>query len=177
MGIRIKAHFDTSLAGNYLNENEPHKLKTLHAKYVEGADAGGNYSDYFEDIGFNHVPIDLAYLYGAGDALKTFELYQFQEPFLNPSNEQCISRGLQDASEFFHNVEIPLIEAIADMEDSGVRLDVSYAEQLAIDYNGQIEAIKQDCLDMISKLDLSGLEAEKIAKLSTPVNLGSPLKF
>jgi DNA polymerase I-like protein with 3'-5' exonuclease and polymerase domains len=177
MGIRIKAHFDTSLAGNYLNENEPHKLKALHAKYIEGADAGGNYSDYFEDMGFNHVPIDLAYLYAAGDALKTFELYQFQEPFLNPKKDECISRGLQDAAEFFHQTEVPLIDVIADIEDCGVALDVSYAERLAIEYNGQIEQIKHDCLDMISKLDLSGLEAEKSAKLSTPVNLGSPLQL
>lgn len=177
LGVRLVPHFDTSLAGNYLNENEPHKLKYLHARYVQRTDVSSSFSDIFDDIKFSLVPIETAYLYASGDALKTFELYEFQSPYLDPEREECRSKGLVDAGRFYHETEIPLIPILADMEDRGFLLDVEMARRLSGEYTERIEQVKSKCLDFISRLDLSNLDEVKRSKLSDPVNLSSPVQM
>src|SRR5690606_767927 len=85
----LKCHWDTSLASNFLNENEPHGLKALWKKYVSKneEDTADTFDSLFDKIPYNYIPIEYAYIYGAKDPKITWELYEFQIQHLNDSED------------------------------------------------------------------------------------------
>jgi DNA polymerase I-like protein with 3'-5' exonuclease and polymerase domains len=122
----------------------------------------------------------LGYLYAARDALITYELYEFQKPFLTVDNEDCIERGLQDVAWVFHNIEMPCVQVIADMEDTGVDFDMKFADELYEKYHSELaERTKRvyDVLDMYSA-EISAYRTKfPTNKLSDPINLDSPTQI
>ena len=126
VGVRLNpVYWDTLVAGNLLNENEPHSLKILHAKYVQPDEDKrvAKFNELFKGVQFPLIPPDVAYMYAANDPIMTYELYEFQKPFLTADDPQCIELGLQDVAWCFHNIEIPILDVLFDMETYGVRLD------------------------------------------------------
>ena len=83
IGVYLTAYWDGYLAQRLLNENEKENgLKALHNKYVlKGEKDAFAFSDLFEKITFDLVPINSGYIYAARDAEVTFELYQYQKQF------------------------------------------------------------------------------------------------
>ena len=114
LGVKLKAWWDTQLAGSCLNENESHKLKDLHLKYCASQDDESlTYEKLFEGIPFTYVPITTGYLYAAGDPLKTWELMEFQQKYLTEEK-------LPGPYNVFRNIEMPTISVVVDMEDRGI---------------------------------------------------------
>lgn len=167
-------YWDTSLAGNFLNENEPHKLKYLHDKYCDGDGNVLNYSDLFEGIPFNYVPIDLGYLYAANDPKKTLELGEYQEQFLDPNSEKCIKQDLKEAAILLRYTEIPLISVLCDMEDTGIEIDSQLSTELSTKYIRMRDVAEVRCQTFIQKLDWEYISPNIQSKLDNPVNIGSP---
>ena len=178
-GSYLTCYWDCYLGARLLNENEDsNALKVLHLKYCANGDGtASKFADLFKDISFDLVPINIAYLYAAHDAKITFELYEFQEPYLNPNSELCIERGLKDVAWVFHNIEMPIVAVVADMEDTGVAFDMSLANELHIKYKAELEKKLQD---VHSAIDMYKTEIENYKlknpghKLSDPINLDSP---
>ena len=137
IGVYLTAFWDGYLAQRLLNENEPENgLKALHNKYVlKGEKDAFAFSDLFEKITFNLVPINSGYIYAARDAEITYELYKYQEQFLDKDNQKCIDKDLVDVAYVFWNIEMPLINVVADMEDNGIKVDVDYLHKLSDKYN------------------------------------------
>ena len=76
IGVKLQAYYDTMIAANLLNENEPHGLKALHSKYVlDGKEDEFSFGKLFDDMIFSKVPIKTGYIYAARDAIDTYELY------------------------------------------------------------------------------------------------------
>ena len=83
-------------------------LKKLHQKYVlDGEGDAFKFDDLFKGVRFDFIPIQVGYLYAAHDPVITYELYEFQLPFLTPDDYECTSRGLEDVAWVFHNIEMP----------------------------------------------------------------------
>lgn len=139
IGVDIPAYFDCYIAARLLNENEEENgLKALHKKYVlDGKEDEFSFSQLFEKIPFNLVPIRTAYLYAAKDAKVTFELYLFQLPFLTSGTEECQEQELEGVQYVFWNIEMPIVSIMADIEDRGVRFDFDYQSILSEKYNAQ----------------------------------------
>lgn len=137
IGVYLEAYWDGYLAQKLLNENEKENgLKYLHSKYVlKGEKDAFAFSDLFEKITFNLVPINSGYIYAARDAEVTYELYKYQEQFLDKTNQKCIDKELEDVADVFRNIEMPLINVVADMEDNGIKVDLDYLHQLSEKYN------------------------------------------
>lgn len=137
IGVYLEAYWDGYLAQRLLNENEKENgLKALHNKYVlKGEKDAFAFSDLFEKMSFALVPINSGYIYAARDAEVTYELYKYQEQFLDKNNQKCIDKELTEVADVFRNIEMPLINVVADMEDNGVLLDLDYANQLSEYYN------------------------------------------
>ena len=137
IGVYLEAYWDGYLAQRLLNENEKENgLKALHNKYVlKGEKDAFAFSDLFEKITFNLVPINSGYIYAARDAEVTYELYKYQEQFLDKTNQKCIDKELTEVADVFRNIEMPLINVVADMEDNGIKLDLDYLHQLSEKYN------------------------------------------
>ena len=183
VGIRLNCYWDTLIAANILNENEPHGLKNLHDKYC--GDGTGVYSitNLFEGIVFTHVPIKLGYLYAARDAKMTYELYKYQSKFLceNPPKGH---EDLKSCYDVLMNIEMPLVPIILDAELRGVKLDLDTANKLKVEYNEKlndcnkrfkelVEPIKDNILSYIR----SNTTINSRPKLEWPINFDSPLQI
>ena len=170
LGIRVKCYWDTMLAGNCIDENESHRLKDLHLKYCpdENETESLSFDTLFNGIDFTLVPITTAYLYAAGDAIKTFELYEYQLQVL---------KEMPEVLDLLLNIEMPITDVVADMEDRGVCIDFEYAEELSTKYNKKHEEILQkanNAIAMYSEEIENYMMAHPTAKLDMPINLGSP---
>ena len=137
IGVYLEAYWDGYLAQRLLNENEKENgLKALHSKYVlKGEKDAFAFSDLFEKMTFNLVPINSGYIYAARDAEVTYELYKYQEQFLDKTNQKCIDKELTEVADVFREIEMPLINVVADMEDNGIKLDLDYLHKLSEKYN------------------------------------------
>ena len=179
-GVVIPNYWCTQVAGSYLNENESHRLKDLWDKYCnkESDKKSAHYSDLFHGIPFSYVPLDIAKIYGGGDPKKTYELYQFQKPFLTPNSPQCIDKGLNEAAEFFHETEMPLVDVLVEMEEEGVDIDSAYGQELSERYHKKIDLVEEKIFNRIKTFDLTKLKPELQQKLNHPegklMNLNSP---
>ena len=181
LGVKLNCYFDCHLAAMCLNENEPHGLKTLHSKYVlDGKEDEFSFGKLFDGITFDYVPIKTGYIYAARDAVDTYELYEWQLPYLTESNPLCIEYGLEHVSKVFWDIEMPCIEVLAEMEDTGVDFDLDYAYELSEKYNKQ----KDEQLEEFYRiLDMYKPEIEKyklnnpVNKLSDPINIASPTQL
>lgn len=181
LGVYVPCHFDCHLAAMCLNENEPHGLKTLHSKYVlDGKEDEFSFGKLFDGITFDYVPIKTGYIYAARDAVDTYELYEWQLPYLTESNSLCTEYGLEHVSKVFWDIEMPCIEVLAEMEDTGVDFDLDYAYELSEKYNKQ----KDEQLEEFYRiLDMYKPEIEKyklnnpVNKLSDPINIASPTQL
>lgn len=137
IGIYITPYWDGYIAQRLLNENEPENgLKALHKKYVlKNEKDAFSFSELFENITFNLIPIKAGYIYAARDAEVTYELYKYQEQFLDKNNQKCIDKDLIDVAYVFREIEMPLITVVADMEDYGIKVDIDYMNELSEKYN------------------------------------------
>lgn len=181
LGVYVPCHFDCHLAAMCLNENEPHGLKTLHSKYVlEGKEDEFSFGKLFDGITFDYVPIKTGYIYAARDAVDTYELYEWQLPYLTEDNALCKEYGLESVSKVFWNIEMPCIEVLSEMEDTGVAFDLEYAQELSNKYHAQKEnnlAEFYRILDMY-KDDIDNYKIKNPNhKLSDPINIGSPTQL
>lgn len=182
VGIRLDCYWDTYLASNILNENEPHGLKVLHDKYC--GDSTGVYSitDLFEGMVFTHVPIKLGYLYAARDAKMTYELYTYQNKFLceNPPKGY---EDLKSCYDVFMNIEMKLVPVILDTELRGIAISKETTEKLNKEYNDKLEDCKNRFNNVVSPLKETVLNYIKInttvskkPKIEWPINFDSPLQ-
>lgn len=185
--VLLPVYWDTQVASSLLNENEVHQLKVLWAKYCGkerflGEELPQSYKALFGDAVFEYLPPELVYIYGARDSIMTYDLFKFQEPFLTEDDPKCIKQGLQDVAKLFHETEMPLVEALLDMEYSGVSLNTDTISELSIKYitKRNEEADKTNRFidtEVLTRERLKGVSQEVLSKLGNPVNLNSPLQL
>lgn len=174
LGIDIAPYWDTMLGACCINENESHRLKDLHLKYCDSKDTESlTFDSLFKGISFDYIPIMTAYLYAAGDAIKTYELYEYQKTLLN-------RRVLSGSYNVFSNIEMPLISVVADMEDRGVCLDFDVCKNLHEKYHKIREERKKQASDAL-KMYEEEIDNYKMKnpnnKLSDPISLSSPTQL
>ncbi len=125
-GINLKGiAFDTMLASYLLNPN-----KTNHNLTDASMDYLGIKKLSFNDVigkgkkDFSEVPINDATQYSGEDAAVTLKLKRYLEPEIK-------KQGLE---KLFYEIEVPLIEVLADMELAGVKIDLplmgSFSEKI-----------------------------------------------
>ena len=181
IGVRLHAYFDTMIAANLLNENEPHGLKALHSKYVlNGKEDEFSFGKLFDDVVFSKVPIKTGYIYAARDAIDTYELYQFQLPFLTKGSQECTEQGLDKVCNVFWNIEMPFIDVLVDMEQTGVCIDTEYADKLSVEYHKREDEILKEfnkACDAYSDEITSYRVKNPNNKLGDPINIASPTQL
>lgn len=133
--IRLRPHFDTYVAGFLLNENETsHGLKYLHARYVsKNLEDQQSFKELFDKVPFNYIPIEVASVYGANDVNKTLKLWHFQREYM-------YSPHLSNLRQVFEDIEMPLIEVLAEMELTGITLDEDRRQELEEQYQKIVDA-------------------------------------
>ena len=175
LGVDFPIYWDTLTAAWLLNENEPHGLKYLWDKYVkpvsedEDSQPIATFNTLFDKVSFVQVPLDIAPLYAAEDPVKTFDLYKFQKKVMERPNMSKVYK-------LFRDVEIPMLEVVNDVENTGVVLDTVYAESLKVKYTEKLEAIKKDINNEVLQYQDKIDQYKKNHKscLDDPINFGSP---
>lgn len=174
LGLDIPCYWDTMLAAYCIDENESHRLKDLHLKYCDSKDTESlTFDALFKGVTFDYIPILTAYLYAAGDPIKTYELYEYQKTLLN-------RRALSGPYNVFTNIEMPLIPVVADMEDRGVCLDFDVCKNLHEKYHKIREERKKQADEAIAmyKEEIDNYKMKNPNhKLSDPISLSSPTQL
>lgn len=178
IGVYLEPYWDGYIAQRLLNENEPtNGLKALHKKYVlKGEEDAFSFSDLFDKITFNLVPVNVGYIYAARDAEVTYELYKYQEQFLDSNNQKCIDKELVEVANLYREIEMPLITVVADMEDNGIKVDLDYLHQLSDKYNKTLVEKEAEFYKLCEKYN-DKIEAYRKAnpdnKLGSMINIAS----
>jgi len=183
LNVELIPYWDCYIAARLLNENEPeNNLKALHKKYcLKGEGDAFTFDSLFKGIPFTLIPINTGYLYAARDAEITFELFEFQRPFLTKDDPICIERDLTGPAYVFHNIEMPLINIVAEMEDTGIAFDFEFAEKLSKEYNIKLKEAENKfyklCDDFGEELDKYRERQGAANKLEYPINISSPTQI
>ena len=168
-GVNIVCTHDTYLASMLMDENDTtHALKPVHQKYVlNGVGDAFKFDDLFKGVDFRYVPIRIAGLYAAHDPKITHELAEWQREHMD-----------EDSKSVFENVEMPCVQVLADMEDTGIAFDPTYAEMLSEEYRVKKDTILNEFLDLLApyKRDIDDYRATK-GKLDDPLNIDSPTQL
>lgn len=179
LGIILPCWWDGYIAQRLLDENNKNNsLKGLWDKYVnKGKDKSHTFSELFAGIPFTMIPVDVAYLYAANDPMITYELAEFQRPFLTDT-EVCREYELQDVAKIFHELEMPLVPIVSEMEDTGVFLDLEVQQKLSEKYNKLMSEAAVEFEETLSLYE-SEIEEYRIkqgssCKLPEKINPASP---
>jgi DNA polymerase I-like protein with 3'-5' exonuclease and polymerase domains len=180
-GVRLKCHFDTLIASQMLNENEPHGLKVLHQKYVlDGEGDAWTFGKLFDGIPFTMIPINTAYLYAARDPEITFQLYEFQLPYLTEGTPENVEQRLQDVAKVFWNIEMPFVDVIISMEHEGIAFDFNYQQELHDKYSKLLQEKLDAFYGCVSEYEdriTNYRLANPNCKLDDPINISSPIQL
>lgn len=182
VGVDIVPYWDTMIAANLLDENEPHGLKTLYQKYVVGAEEEkkvASFSSLFNGIEFNKIPPEVGYMYAAFDPIMTYELYKFQEPYLTKGTYECDTKGLERVADVFRNIEMPVLEVVFNMEVQGVDIDTELASKLKAEYTGYMTRAEEKYHTELNKLEpfinkLRVTSPAKYEKIKDGIDISSP---
>jgi DNA polymerase-1 len=108
-----------------------------------------------KQITMREVPITQAAPYAAADADATFRLWLELEPKLKERNQDRL----------FHEVEVPLIHVLTDMEMTGVALDVKYLGQLSVELTERLRELEKQIYN----------SAGQVFNINSPKQLGDVL--
>ena len=188
VGVKLVCYWDCKIASRLLNENEIFDdgsrkagLKPLHRKYVlKGKGEAFSFDDLFDPkkIKASLIPINVFALYSAHDPKITWELYDFQRQYIyyEPECPPEDRDGLNGVSWVFFNIEMPIVEVVVAMEDTGVALDLNYTKELEVKYTQLRKDALQKVYDLLEE-DKADIERYKRThpdcKLDDPINIGS----
>lgn len=181
LGYFVEVYWDTQPASILLNENEPHNLKYLWDKYVMHGNAGVHkFAELFEGIPFNNINPSIGMKYAAHDSKMTYDLYEFQKPYLTKGTLECTECNLERIVDLYTTIELPIIKVFADMRWRGIDLDFERARELHVKY----EKLRDEALiafnnavDMVKDKVLAYIKEYPDAKLEYPINYNSPVQL
>lgn len=181
MGLtNIYCTWDCYIGARLLNENEPtNQLKPLHNKYcLDGKGDAFRFDDLFKGIPFTMIPYKTGYLYAAHDSVITSEYGDFQRKYLYYDADKSFEdrNGMNGVAWAFHNIEMPVLEVIANMEDEGIEIDLDYTKKLSEEYNIKLTKQKAYCESLCHEYH-DQIEQYRMLnrnkKLDNPINIAS----
>jgi len=180
VGVWFTPYWDCYIAAMCLNSDEKKgekSLKDLRNKYCnDGKGEVLTFGKLFEGIPFNLIPIDVAYLYAAHDAIYTDELADFQAQYLEPNGIYYESHNMQGVSNVFFNIEMKSMPTFIAMENLGTAIDYEHAKKIQEKYHKLTDTMQQN-LDNVLEDYMGQIDEYRRShpgcKLSDPINLGS----
>ncbi len=141
-GITVKGiAFDTMIASYLLNPGKPsHGLEAIALEYLNYktttyAEVAGSGK---KQIGFSAVDISIATRYSGEDADITLRLKQTLAPLLKEQN----------LDKLFEDMEMPLMEVLADMERIGVKIDAEFLNNMSVKLGNEIVGIEKTIYEL-----------------------------
>lgn len=189
--LDMPINWDTLIAAKLLDENE--RSAGLKQQYIDKIDPEQEkYSieELFKNIEYAVVDPDIFALYAATDSMMTDKLFEWQfNQFRNPDLAKVLN--------LYHEIELPLVPVIAEMELAGMEVDQEYAALLSAKYHKKLDKVDAELADALAELkpqiDAWRLTPEanihpkkkrgegegksKNEQLEDPINLASPTQL
>ncbi|HLD35839.1 MAG TPA: DNA polymerase I [Planctomycetota bacterium] len=136
-GIKIAQPFDDIMIASYILNpaRRGHSLEDIAQELL-----GHQVTTYKDVVGagkkeitFDQVEVNQARDYSAEDADVTFLAGKMLLPKVK-------KEGLQD---LYEQLEIPLVEVLADMETTGIKIDTEFLGELSKEFQGRIDRLKE----------------------------------
>ncbi|MBO8161530.1 MAG: DNA polymerase I [Thermosipho sp. (in: Bacteria)] len=139
----VTPHFDTMISSYLLNPNEKKfnleelAIKFLGYKMIPFEEVVDESAPLFAND-FSYAKIEKAANYSCEDADITYRLFR------------KLSRIIYEnkLDKILHEIELPLINVLADMELNGVYFNKQYLEKLSIEYGQKMEKIQEKIFDI-----------------------------
>ena len=142
-GIQLQGwYFDTMLASYVLNSVATRHgmddvarlyLSHLTTTYEQVAGKGAKQKT------FNQIEIETAAHYAAEDAHVTYRLYEVLDEKLKQHPELI---------NILHNIEMPVARVLTMMEENGIKLDLSFLDQLGNEFAHTIQNLENEITEM-----------------------------
>lgn len=134
-GIRVAGiQGDTLLESYLIDPDQPHNLDALALKYLGHQNI--SYSDVAgsgkSQISFSEVTIEKAAAYSGEDADVTLRLHQKLRPTITELQMERL----------YQEIEVPLIQVLADMEFNGVYVDEAALRKMSVDLEKEMKAVE-----------------------------------
>ncbi|MCJ7507482.1 MAG: DNA polymerase I, partial [candidate division Zixibacteria bacterium] len=144
-GVDLRGiYFDTMLASYLLDpSSRQHNLNYLALRYFdhEMIPLKSLIGSGKKEISFDMVPIECASQYSCEDADYTLRLKDLFAPQLTELK----------LDKLFFEVEVPLIEVLADMEMTGVSIDTAYLKNMSIDLEKDLKRLEKEIYQLAGK--------------------------
>ncbi|WP_314336814.1 DNA polymerase I [Acinetobacter guillouiae] len=142
-GIHLQGwYFDTMLASYVLNAvTTRHGMDDVARVYLS------HLTTTFEQVAgkgakqktFNQIEIETAGHYAAEDAHVTYRLYEVLERKL---------KEIPELINILHHIEMPVASVLATMEENGIELDLSFLDQLSVDFANTIQNLENQIIEI-----------------------------
>jgi len=141
-GIDLQPHsFDTMIASFLLNpEKHNHNLsdiamERLNHKMIEYKEVVGTGQ---KEINFSQVELDQATVYSGEDADITYRLALLMKPLVQKENLETL----------MNDMELPLVEVLATMEENGVKVDVPFLKTMSKQLVKDLVRLEKDIFEI-----------------------------
>ena len=189
--VKIPIYWDSMVGAKVLDENE--HSAGLKQQYIDKIDKSiEKYSidELFNAIEYKYVDPEVFALYAATDSYMTYKLYEYQKSeFEKEGNDKLYS--------LFTTIEMPIVTVAAEMELTGVCIDLEYSKRLSEKYHKRYDELQERIKEELKKYDTKinewrqteeanfhptkstgkGLGKSKSEQLENPVNLASPTQL
>ena len=192
-GKTLPIYWDTYIAARLLNENEPAGLKEQYILHINSEQEKYSIEKLFEKEEYAIFEPEVFALYAATDALMTYLLYEYQLSLFQ-------DKSLERVFRLFRDIEMPCIKVVAEMELTGIEVDIDYCQRLSNKYHNLLNTMMDELNTELStfedkikawrltpdatykqlKKGKNGKESfakSKSEQLETPINLGSPTQL
>ncbi|MDY6458724.1 DNA polymerase I [Acinetobacter faecalis] len=142
-GIHLQGwYFDTMLASYVLNSVATrHGMDDVSRLYLS------HLTTTYEQVAgkgvkqktFNQIEIETAAHYAAEDAHVTYRLYEVLDEKLRKHPELL---------NLLHNIEMPVARVLTIMEENGIELDLSFLDQLGVDFANTIQDLENQIIEI-----------------------------
>ncbi|HKB39076.1 MAG TPA: DNA polymerase I, partial [Gemmataceae bacterium] len=135
-------------AGERSHSLEDLALRYLNHRVIPITDLIGKKTKKQPQLRMDQVPTLRVAEYSGEDADVAWRLSELLEPKLESLGR---APGVASLRKLYHDLEVPLIEVLAEMEFNGIRLDVPLLNRLAQEMSQQLAEIEQTIYDLAGK--------------------------
>ena len=141
----LDIYWDTMVGSKILNNTEKAGLKEQYISKIDSSVEKYSITSLFDNIPYAYVDPEIFAYYAATDAFMTYQLYQYQvAEYAKPENSRLYY--------IFKEVEMPIVKISADMELTGIELDIEYCNRLKTKYDRLYKNIENDIAKELNKL-------------------------
>ena len=158
-GIEVDPDWDTMVCQRLLNENEKAGLKALYRTKIDPTQEKYDIENLFEHLSYLVVDPEIFAYYAATDSLMTYKIYELQEKELSkdeygPHIDIAGKHEVWGIRRLFHDIEMPLVKIIAEMELEGVDVDLELGKRLKSKYDKKLAAADEKINSIMEKIGL-----------------------